>query len=123
MSKFSFSVVEFLKDIIQYTICVLNYFIIPVAKHLNAFFLKISRTVLIIFDLSGCIMLPTIQLDSQLLLWAIEVKYKILDRMLATEFVSTQAPVTQVLPEVAFDFSLVMPQNLCEDLDVALYQE
>jgi hypothetical protein len=54
-------------------------------------------------------MLFTIQLDSQLLLRAIEVQYKILNRVLPSELITAQTPITQVLPEMAFYFCLVVP--------------
>ena len=62
-NSFSLSIFQFLKDIIQSTIGVLNYLIIPVAEHLDAFLLKNSSPILVIFNLVGGILMPAIQLD------------------------------------------------------------
>jgi hypothetical protein len=56
----------------------------------------------------GGILLPATQLDSQLLLRTIEIKYKILNRVLAAELISTKSPITQILPDTAFYFCLVL---------------
>jgi hypothetical protein len=81
------------KNIIQYTIQVLQCFIIPVAKHLDTFLLKDSGPVLVICHRVGVVMLPAILLDSQLFLRTIEIKNEFLDRVLPAEFVFSQTPV------------------------------
>jgi hypothetical protein len=54
-------------------------------------------------------MLASIQLNGRLHLWIVEIQYETLEWVLPAEFVSTQTPVAQELPETTFkifmDFS------------------
>jgi hypothetical protein len=85
---------------LQNTLSFLQYFIIPEPHNLVAIFAQALSSCLILnYHLS---MLPTVNLDNQLLFHTHEVHDKGANDMLAAKFPSTKSPIAEAKPKHTF---------------------
>ena len=86
-------VVQYPCYLLQHSVNICKHFVIPKAQHSIAFLFKIKRTFLIRLGLLH--VLAAIKFDYQSTFNATEVRNKRTDRMLPTEFSTTNLSVTQ----------------------------
>jgi len=100
-----------LKYYLQNAICFSKHFVVPEPKNLIAFFLEPCGSFYIYCFLFR--MLPTINLNYKLSLYACEVHYESTYRVLPSELISGNLARSEPSPQGLFRFSHVFSKNSC----------
>ena len=85
-----------IQDTFEHRFGLVQDIVVPKTQDMPTVPLQISSSVIVVMQLRS--MLPPIQLDNDLLLYAREINEEPTDRMLLSKFVSAQSPAAHMLP-------------------------
>ena len=85
-----------IQDTFEHCFGLVQDIVVPKTHDMPTVPLQISSSVIVVMQLPS--MLPAIQLDNDLLLYAREINEEPTDRMLPSKFVSAQSPAAQMVP-------------------------